>query len=91
MGRAMVALLAIFAELERDIIMERIQAGIERAKKKGMKMGRPASARGKTKMVLWLVEEGRNNSQIARELKISRASVMRIRRANEIHSSEAIN
>ncbi len=81
-GRAMVRILAIFAELERETIAERTKAGIEKAKAKGMKMGRPASAQGKTKMVLWLAEEGRNNSQIAKELRISRASVIRIRRAH---------
>ena len=80
MGRAMVGILAIFAELDRENINERTKAGIEKAKAKGIKMGRPPSARGKTKMVLWLAEEGKNNSQIAKELKISRASVIRIRR-----------
>ena len=82
MGRAMVRILAVFAELERETITERTRAGLEKAKAKGVKMGRPASARGKAKMVLWLAEEGRNNSQIAKELKISRASVIRIRRAH---------
>jgi len=82
MGRAMVGMLAIFAELEREMIADRTRAGVEKAKARGMRMGRPPSARGKSKMVLWLAEEGRNNSQIAKELKISRASVLRIRRAN---------
>jgi putative DNA-invertase from lambdoid prophage Rac len=83
-GRAMVRILAVFAELDRETIAERTKAGLERAKARGMKMGRPPSARGKTKMVLYLAEEGKNNSEIAKECKISRASVIRIRRANGI-------
>jgi putative DNA-invertase from lambdoid prophage Rac len=82
MGRAMVRILAVFAELERETIQERTKAGMQKAREKGIKWGRPASAKGHTKMVLYLAEEGYNNSQIAKQLKISRASVMRIRRAH---------
>ncbi|SON54275.1 DNA-invertase hin [Hartmannibacter diazotrophicus] len=41
MGKAMVRLLAVFAELERDLIRERTKAGIERAKERGEHGGRP--------------------------------------------------
>jgi DNA invertase Pin-like site-specific DNA recombinase len=82
MGRAMVRILAVFAELERETIVERVKAGVEKARARGVRMGRPASAKGHTKMVLYLAEEGQNNTQIAKALKISRASVMRIRRTH---------
>ena len=39
-GRAMLAMCATFAELEREIIRERIHAGLARAKSKGKKLGR---------------------------------------------------
>ena len=39
-GRAMYQLLGVFAEFERGIICERINAGLARAKAKGTKLGR---------------------------------------------------
>ena len=40
-GRALVQMLGVFAEFERAIIQERINAGIARARVKGTKSGRP--------------------------------------------------
>lgn len=40
-GRAMLGMCAVFAELEREIIKERIHAGIARAKAQGKHCGRP--------------------------------------------------
>lgn len=45
-GRLMFNMIAIFAEFERDLISDRTKAGLEAAKKKGRKGGRP---RGLTK------------------------------------------
>lgn len=39
-GRAMANLIGVFAELERDLIRERVKAGIQHAKSKGIKVGR---------------------------------------------------
>lgn len=41
MGKAMIHLLAVFAELERDLIRERTKAGIDRARERGEVGGRP--------------------------------------------------
>lgn len=41
MGKAMIHLLAVFAELERDLIRERTIAGINRARERGEQGGRP--------------------------------------------------
>lgn len=43
MGKAMIRLLAVFAELERDLIRERTKAGIARARERGEKGGRPVA------------------------------------------------
>ena len=40
-GRALFQMLGVFAEFERSIIQERIRAGIDRARSKGTKSGRP--------------------------------------------------
>ena len=41
-GRAMAGLLSVFAEFEREILRERIRAGIVEARRKGKRLGRPA-------------------------------------------------
>src|SRR4029077_5853450 len=43
-GRAMAGLLAIFAEFEREILRERVKAGIAQARKEGRPHGRPRTA-----------------------------------------------
>ena len=43
MGRAMFHIAGAFAELEREIIRERVKAGLLNAKRRGTKVGRPRS------------------------------------------------
>ena len=40
-GRALFGMLAVFAELERDLIRERVIAGVRRARALGKHLGRP--------------------------------------------------
>ena len=40
-GRALAGMLAVFAEFERDILRDRVKAGIDRARKDGKPHGRP--------------------------------------------------
>lgn len=75
-GRAMAGMLSTFAEFERDMIRERVKAGIANARQKGKPHGRPPTASAKLDRILELKAEGLNNSQIAKELKISRGSVI---------------
>jgi DNA invertase Pin-like site-specific DNA recombinase len=80
-GRAMAGMLSIFAEFERDMIRERVIAGIANARQKGKPHGRPKSAALKKPLVINLKTKGLNNSQIAKKLKISRASVIGLLRS----------
>ncbi|MGW8483568.1 recombinase family protein [Microbacterium sp. NPDC055903] len=41
-GRLMLNLMATFAEYERELIQERVQAGVDAARARGVKFGRPA-------------------------------------------------
>lgn len=75
-GRAMAGMLSTFAEFERDIIRERVKAGIAEAREKGKPHGRPPTASIKLDKILELKSAGLNNSQIAERLKISRPSVI---------------
>ena len=76
-GKAMAGMLAVFAEFERDILRERVKAGIAHSRTKGIVNGRPATARSKQAEVLKLKAGGMNHSQIAKKLKIGRTSVIR--------------
>jgi DNA invertase Pin-like site-specific DNA recombinase len=77
-GRAMIALLSIFAEFERDMIRERVRAGIAQARAEGKPHGRPRTAATKAVEVRRLYKNGWNKSRIAREMGISRGSVIGI-------------
>jgi len=76
-GRALVGMLAVFAEFERDLLKERVSAGIAAAKKRGKRFGRPATARAKSEKIEELHSQGLNKSQISRRLGIARSSVLR--------------
>lgn len=78
MGRAMTGMLGVFAEFEREILRERIKAGIRAAKLQGRAHGRPVSAGLKIKQVKKLYRMRYSKSEIARRLKISRTSVRRL-------------
>ncbi len=76
-GKAMAGMLAVFAEFERDILRERVKAGIAHARAKGKNHGRPKTAALKADRVKQMYKDGLNKSQIAKELGISRTSVRR--------------
>ena len=77
-GRAMAGLLAIFAEFERDILRERVKAGIAQARKRGKRHGRPSTVASRAGEVRALSAAGLSQSAIAKRLSISRASVQRL-------------
>jgi DNA invertase Pin-like site-specific DNA recombinase len=77
-GRAMAGLLAVFAEFEREILRERVKAGIAQARKEGKPHGRPRSASLQAQQVRRLWAQHLSKSEIARRLKIGRTSVRRI-------------
>lgn len=81
-GKAMAGMLAVFAEFERDMLRERVKAGIAHARAKGKPHGRPKSAALKKQRVIDLSEQGFNKSQIAQKLNISRTSVRRFLNEN---------
>jgi putative DNA-invertase from lambdoid prophage Rac len=77
-GRAMATLLAVFAEFEREILRERVRAGLAHARKNGKKLGRPATAARHASEIRKLHRAGVSKSEIARRLEIGRTSVRRI-------------
>jgi DNA invertase Pin-like site-specific DNA recombinase len=77
-GRAMAGILSVFAEFEREILRERVRAGIAQARKEGRPHGRPRTASLKVNEILRLKAEQMTHSEIARRLGIGRTSVRRI-------------
>ena len=77
-GRAMAALLAVFAEFEREILRERVRAGLAHARQNGKRLGRPFTASLHADQVRKLRRSGLSKSEIARQLHIGRTSVRRI-------------
>jgi DNA invertase Pin-like site-specific DNA recombinase len=76
-GRAMAGLLSIFSQFERDILRERVKAGISHARKQGKPHGRPLSAAHKITQIKQLYDQGISKAEIARQLCIGRTSVRR--------------
>ena len=77
-GRAMAGLLAVFAEFEREILRERVRAGLAHARQQGTRLGRPPSAPHHAAQVRKLYRDGVSKAEIARRLNIGRTSVRRI-------------
>ena len=82
-GRAMAGLLAVFAEFEREILRERVRAGLAQARQNGQRLGRPLTAGLQADQVRKLYRAGTSKSEIARRLKIGRTSVRRLLAAKE--------
>jgi putative DNA-invertase from lambdoid prophage Rac len=77
-GRALAGMLAVFAEFEKDILRERVKAGIAQARKEGRPHGRPPTAALQLPKIRQLFRKGLSKRAIAKRLDISRASVRRL-------------
>ena len=77
-GRALAGMLAVFAEFERDILRDRVKAGIAQARKEGKPHGRPPTAALHIDKIKELFGTGSSKREIAKQLGISRASVRRL-------------
>lgn len=86
-GRMMLGMLATLAEYERELITERVNAGIAAAKQSGTKFGRPPVNPSMIKEKLGIVQDarakGRTAEEAARLVGWSRATLYRHQRAAE--------
>jgi DNA invertase Pin-like site-specific DNA recombinase len=76
LGRAMVIIVGAIAELERNLIIERVRAGMRRARLEGRRLGRPPLNVDRDAL-LRDRSRGQSLSQLAKAYGISRASVAR--------------
>jgi DNA invertase Pin-like site-specific DNA recombinase len=77
-GKLVLHVLGAIGEFERAILLERQREGVAKAKAEGKYKGRAPTARAKGPEVKRLRQEGVGPVEIARRLKISRASVYRV-------------
>jgi len=73
----MFAVIGAMAEFERELIRERIQAGLRRARAQGKRVGRPPRVFHRDR-VLVLQQTRKSVQAIARELGVSRRTVQRV-------------
>lgn len=81
-GKIIFTVISAFAEFEREILRERVIAGMEKAKAKGIKIGRPEIPLFIKKKIFELKKDGYTYKQIVKKLNISRSSYYAI--LNEI-------
>ncbi|TCG04082.1 hypothetical protein BZM27_43460 [Paraburkholderia steynii] len=77
-GRALAGMLGVFAEFERDILRERVKAGIAHARLQGKPHGRPPTVMSHAPEMRALYAQGVSKREIARRLNVSRTSVRRL-------------
>ena len=75
-GRMMFSIFGALSEYERSLIRERVCAGLQTAKSRGVKLGRPSKMNdGMKQAIVLLREKGMGIKQIAKELQIGIGTV----------------
>jgi putative DNA-invertase from lambdoid prophage Rac len=84
-GKMTMQVINAVAEFERDLLIERTNAGISRAKAEGKKFGRPTALdAGQQSAVLQQLAAGVPVAQIARDFGTTRQTIMRVREAGAV-------
>lgn len=87
MGKMILAILSAFAEMERDLMIQRTKEGIERARNQGKHLGRPFGFHYRKldkDIVETHLKSGLNKSQISRLLNCSWITLHRFMRDNNL-------
>lgn len=81
-GKAMLQMCSVFAEFEREMIVERVRAGLKRARTQGTRsgkaIGRPTVGEATERAIRTLRKRGKGINAIARELGIGSSVVQRV-------------
>jgi DNA invertase Pin-like site-specific DNA recombinase len=77
-GKLLFQMLGVFAEFERSMIVDRVKAGLDRARAQGKKLGRPRVGTELEARVIALRRQGNGIRKIARTLGIGNCTVQRI-------------
>lgn len=83
-GKMTMGVLAAVAEFERDLLVERTQSGLARAKAAGAVLGRPPALEwGRAREAVKKLSTGASVASVAREYRTSRQTIMRLRDRTE--------
>jgi DNA invertase Pin-like site-specific DNA recombinase len=77
-GRAVFKICAVFAEFERGMIRERVNAGLARARAKGKRLGRPPVAPSVEAKIRELRAKGFGKIKIAETIGVGVGTVQRV-------------
>jgi len=77
-GRAMLEMASVFAKLERSMIVERVKAGMARAKADGKHVGRPRMAQETVAAIRVMLAGGKGIISTAKELGVGVGTVHRV-------------
>ena len=88
-GRAMFQMLGVFAEFEREMIRERVLAGIDRARARGRRLGRPAIPERQAQAVRAALAQGLSIRAAARATGAAPTTVARIARKTRSSAQDA--
>ena len=78
-GKAMFQMMGVFAEFERAIIRDRVNAGIARARKKGTRLGRPPIKGSLVDAIKATLAAGYGVRAAARALEVGHGTICRVR------------
>ncbi len=80
-GKAMFQMMGVFAEFERAMIVERVKAGLSRARSQGKRLGRPSLSGDKEGVVRRLLSGGTGIVKTAKMVGVGVSAVQRIKAA----------
>jgi DNA invertase Pin-like site-specific DNA recombinase len=83
LGKAIFTIVSAIAELERNIIIERVKAGIRRAKENGKRLGRPKRLNLNVEELRKLRNQGLSFKQIGDRVKASPATIFQTLRRSK--------
>lgn len=85
MSKLMLQVMGAVAEFERTLILDRQKEGIRKALAKGVKFGpKPAVDDEKLQQIVAMLQAGKNKAEIARELGLSRQTLYKALKANQV-------
>lgn len=84
-GKMTMSVIAAVAEFERDLLVERTQAGLSRAKAEGKTLGRPSALTAEQHDAIRLKRsKGLSLGALAAEYGVSRAAIQRVEKAGAL-------
>jgi DNA invertase Pin-like site-specific DNA recombinase len=84
LGKAVFTIVSAIAELERNIIIERVRAGIRRAKENGKRLGRPKRLNLNVQELQKMRDQGLSYKKIGERVKACPATIYQVLRRSTV-------